>query len=99
MASTKTVETPGKQSLADFQKVVQQQEEIFGPLKALGQEGDDNTITLEIGPSPKNLAVLETYKDADPADKLGYVLICKANCLVEGKPANVAAYRQIWSNR
>lgn len=91
--ATKTVGTPGNQSLAEFQKVVQQQEGIFGPLKALGREGQNNSITLEIGPSPTKRAVLEIYMGDEPPDKSGHVLICKANCLVESKPANVAAYR------
>lgn len=94
MASTKTVGTPGNQSLADFQTVVQQQEGIFGPLKALGRDGQNNTIILEIGPSPINRALLETYEGNKPPNKAGHVLVCTGECLVEGQPAKVAAYRQ-----
>ncbi len=91
--ASKTVATPGSQSLAEFQKVVQQMEGIYGPLTALGKEGSNNTITLEIGTSPANRAVLETYEGKDPPAKPGYALICKGDCLVDGKPATVAAYR------
>lgn len=93
--ATKTVGTPGNQSLAEFQTVVQQQEGIFGPLKALGREDPNNTITLEIGSTPAKRAVLEIYEGDEPPDKPDHVRICKAICLVKGKPANVAAYRPI----
>ncbi|MGH7831236.1 MAG: hypothetical protein ACREP8_13785, partial [Candidatus Binatia bacterium] len=82
------------QSLDLFQTVVQQQEGIFGPLIGLGKEGQNNTITLEIGDAPANRAVIETYEGAEPPNKAGHDLICKGNCLVQGQPAKVAAYRQ-----
>jgi len=93
MAET-TVGTPGSQSLADFQTVVQQQEGILGPLTALGKEGSNNTITLEIGPSPANRALLETFQGGQPPEKAGHTLICSGDCLVNGQPAKVAAYRR-----
>ncbi|MBI2998136.1 MAG: hypothetical protein HYY46_06725 [Deltaproteobacteria bacterium] len=91
---SKTVATPGSQSLAEFQTVVQQQEGIFGPLTALGKKDQNNTITLQIGPGPGNRAVLETYKGNNPPEKGGFDLICAGDCLVEGQPAKVAAYRR-----
>ena len=90
---SKTVATSGSQSLAEFQTVVTQQEGIFGPLKALGKEGENNTITLEIGPSPANRVVLEEYKGEAPPTKSGYDLVCTGNCLVKGQPAKIAAHR------
>jgi len=91
--ASKTVATPGSQSLADFQTVVQQQEGIFGPLTALGKEGSNNTITLEIGTSPTKRAVLARYDGDTPPDRAGHSLICQGDCLVQGEPAKVAAYR------
>lgn len=91
---SKTVATPGSQSLAQFQTVVQQQEGIFGPLIGLGKEGQNNTITLEVGGTPANRAVLETYEGEELPKKAGHDLICKGNCLVESQPAKVAAYRR-----
>jgi hypothetical protein len=73
---------------------VQQQEGVFGPLTALGKEGSNNTITLEIGPSPTNRALLETFQGGQPPEKAGHALICSGDCLVNGQPAKVAAYRQ-----
>ena len=91
---SKVVKTPGNQDLATFQTVVQQQEGIFGPLTALGKQGSDNTITLDIGPTPANRAVLETYAGEAPPDKDGHSVECKGGCLVNGQPAKVVAYRK-----
>jgi hypothetical protein len=92
--NTTTVETPGTQTLVGFQDTVQQQEGIFGPLDALGKKDENNTITLEIGPAPKNRAVLETYEGDNPPEKTGFDHVCKGDCLVDGQPAKVAAYRK-----
>lgn len=91
---TETVEITGNQSLADFQTVVQEQEGIFGPLTALGTQGSNNTITLDIGPTPANRAVLETYEGDAPPAKDGHSVVCTGDCLVDGQPAKVVAYRQ-----
>jgi hypothetical protein len=91
---SKTVATPGNQSLAEFQTVVQQQEGIFGPLTGLGKERQNNTITLNVGDTPANRAVLETYEGEEPPNKAGHDLVCKGNCLVDSQPAKVAAYRR-----
>lgn len=93
MGSTYKVGTPGNQSLADFETVVQQQEGIFGPLKELGRDGQSNTITLEIGSTPTNRALLEIYDGPTPPTKLGHHLVCTSECLVEGQVKKVAAYR------
>ncbi len=89
-----TVETIGNQSLPDFQTVVQQQEGIFGPLTALGTQGSNNTITLDIGSTPANRAVLATYAGDAPPDRDGHSVVCTGDCLVDGQPAKVVAYRQ-----
>jgi hypothetical protein len=95
---TKTVETPGSQTLAKFQEVVQQNEGIFGPLKALGKNKQNNTITLDVGSTPNNRAILETYEGDKPPTKDGFDSVCSGDCLVEGKAAKVAAYRKSKAN-
>ncbi len=92
--SVEVVYTSGSQTLAEFQKVAQQQEGIFGPLKQLGVQGDKNALTLEIGPAPQNRVELETYAGPQPPDKAGYARICNALCLVDGKSTATAAYRK-----
>jgi hypothetical protein len=91
----KPIGTPGSQSLLEFQTVVQQNEEIFGPLKALGKQGNNNTMTFEIGSSPATPAILATYDSDPPPAKAEHSIICKGDCLVEGKNTKVAAYRKI----
>jgi hypothetical protein len=91
----KTIGTPGNQSLPQFETVVQQNEGIFGPLKALGKQDKNNTITLEIGPAPGNRAILATYEGDAPPTKQGHSVVCKGDCLVDGKATKVAAYRLV----
>ncbi len=93
--ATKTVGTPGTQSLDDFQTVVQQQEGIFGPLFGLGKDGANNTITLTIGPKPAKRAVLATYSGDTPPQRDGHEIICSAECLVEEHSVKVVAYRPL----
>jgi hypothetical protein len=92
---TRTIGTPGIQQLAAFQSVVQQQEGIFGPLIALGTWGQSNTMTMAIGPSPANRAVLEIYEGEAPLPRAGHAPICQGDCFVEGRPAKVVAYRLV----
>jgi len=91
---TETELTSGAQSLADFQRVVQQQEGIWGSLCALGKTGNNNTMTFQVGPSPENRACLETFTGDAAQDKDGCDLICTGDCLVKSRPEKVVAYRK-----
>ena len=88
------VSTPGSQSLAQFQTVVQQQEQIFGPLTALGRDGANNTITFDVGNSPAQGPELATFTGDKPPAKPGFSIVCVGDCLVDSKPARVVAYRR-----
>ena len=92
---TKTIGTLGIQPLATFRTVVQQQEGIFGPLMASGTWGPRNTITMAIGPSPVNRAVLEISEGDEPLPREGHARICQGDCFAEGRPAKVVAYRLV----
>ncbi len=87
--------TPGTQNLSDFQKVIHQQEGIFGPLISLANDGSNNIMTFQIGPSPDadHRVIIDTYIDHPPL-KNGFVLVCISNCLVSGSIQSVAAYRK-----
>jgi hypothetical protein len=87
--------TPGSQDLATFQTVVQQQEQIYGPLTAIGTSGANNSMSFQFGTSPDaaHLATLAVYTD-HPAPVAGTVLVCSGQCLVKGVATNVAAYRK-----
>lgn len=87
--------TPGTQDLSTFQTVIQQQEGIFGPLISLANEGSNNIITFQIGPSPDadHRVIIDTYIDHPPI-KNGFVLVCISNCLVSGTIQSVGAYRK-----
>jgi hypothetical protein len=94
MASA-TESTPGSQDLPTFQTVVQQQEGIFGPLTALANDGVNNIMTFQVGPSPDgpHRALLATYTD-HPPPRDGYTLVCIGQCLVSSTVQQVAAYRK-----
>ena len=88
------VKTDGSQSLADFQSVVQQQEGIYGPLVSLRSNQGFNFMGFDVGESPTNRAVLETFDGDNPPDKSGHSTVCSGDCLVSGNPEKVAAYRK-----
>ena len=92
--TTEKVGSSGSRPLAKFEIVVQQNEGIFGPLVSLSSQGTDNVIELEIGNKPQNRAVLATFIGDSAPEKSGHTLVCKGDCLVDGNPAKVAAYRK-----
>ncbi len=94
MATAKEA-TPGSQALPTFQKEVQDNEGIFGPLLSLSSEGVNNIMTFQVGPKPDiaHRAILDTYTD-HPSQKAGYTLICTGACLVSNASQQVGAYRK-----
>ncbi len=91
----RTFSVPGSLSLENFETKVQRTEEMNGFLKALGKDGDQNTITIDRKKPPKkNLAKLETYEGGAPPAKAGHSVVCTGDCLVDGQPAKVVAYKQ-----
>ena len=94
-ATTQTLSTPGSQDLATFQTVVQQQEQIFGPLTALSSAAGNNLMTFTIGTSPddNHLAQLATYSGATPPARAGFSVACTGSCLVSSGVQQVVAYR------
>ena len=86
--------TLGSQDLPTFQTVVQQNEQILGPLMALSSSGDKNIMTFTIDTSPdlRHQITLAAYTDHPPA-KPNMVLVCVGNCIVSGKAQPVAAYQ------
>lgn len=88
------VSTPGSQTLAELQVVVRQQEQIFGPLIALGTDGANTTMTFDVGTSPAEGPELATYTGATPPARPGFAVVCTGDCLVVSAPAKVVAYRK-----
>lgn len=92
--ASKTVGTLGSLSLSDLQTVVQQQEGIFGPLIAMGIQNQENFITFEIGPTPRNRTELEISPGGMPSLKPGHTLVCTGVVLVKSSPVSVTAHRK-----
>lgn len=93
--ASETVATAASLSLFELQTIVQQQEEIFGPLIALGSQGQGNLITLEIGTTPSNRAQLEISVGEPPPQKPGHKVVCTGSVFVNSNSVNVTAYRKI----
>jgi hypothetical protein len=93
---TETQAFPGSQDLAALQTFVQQQEQIFGPLKSLASANGNNIVTWTIGTSPDagHLAQLSAYTGAAPPPKAGFTIVCSGTCLVSNAVQQVAAYRK-----
>lgn len=90
-----TIRVPGGQSLPVFETSVQQEEGVNGFLKALGNNGNENILTIERKrpPIPTKRAKLETYDGAAPPAKADHSIVCTGDCLVAGQSVKVVAYR------
>ena len=90
-----TIRVTGNQSLSDFERLVQQEEGAHGFLKALGKDGKQNTITINLKRPPTNRAKLETLNGDAPQARVGHSVVCTGDCLVDGRMVKVVAYSQI----
>jgi len=94
--------TPGDADLATLQAIIGDLEGIFGPLVALttappvspATSPSLNQLSLEIGDSPTNLAVLQVF-ESHPPEVAGQTLICFGKAIVGSAPVMVAAYRPV----
>jgi len=92
----RTVGSPGTLSLAEFQRRIQQQESIYGPLVALGCEGGSNLMTFEVSPTaPASRIELEILGEGNPPAKPGHSLVCTGYVVAENKTLSVGAYRKL----
>jgi hypothetical protein len=96
---TKTrVGSNGSLSLSDFAKIIQENEQILGPLTELSHQGSDNVATFDADgptlPADRVVEILPCVGDVAPA-RQGYDVVCKGDCLVLSQPMNLAAYRRI----
>lgn len=93
--TSQVVASSSAKTLADFQRIVQQQEGIFGPLIALSSQQGNNWIVLEENPvKPANRATLQVIQQEPAPAVPGSTVVCTGNCFVEDKAVLVAAYRK-----
>ena len=103
MASPQVVKASGMLPLSDLQKVVQQNEQILGPLTALGNAQDlDGTkftlLTLDMAQAPPDdthLAVLGPCVGGTAPPRAEHTVICTGECYIIGQLQTLAAYRPV----
>ncbi|MBL6082530.1 transglycosylase SLT domain-containing protein [Belnapia sp. T18] len=88
------VHVAGAFPLDETEVIVQQQEEILGPLVDLGNAGTKTALTFDMDSEPpKTFAVLRLTPGGQAPVIPGFRLVCQGNCLVAGQLAGVAAFR------
>jgi len=98
-AEPKTVSALKSLSLSELQTVVQQQEDLLGPLnknnpKGLGNDGNQTLLTFDMGQEPPmNKAVLRLTVGGHAVPLDGHELICIGSCFVSNQLIELAAYR------
>lgn len=108
MPAPKSVGVQKDVSLADLETIVQQQEDLLGPLIALGHgplltrrnagttqtEQDVTVLTFDMDPDPPaNKATLRQAVGGHAVALPGLTLISTGQCFVSGQLLTIAAYR------
>ncbi len=91
--STATVATQPDVTLGKLQTIVQQQEEILGPLKQIRTANGRNVLEFEVQARPESGVILRLSEKIPPVPAKGYVLVCHGDCFISGKQKYVAAFR------
>lgn len=91
--ATETLAADGAYTLSELQTAIGHQEEIFGPLISLGNNGTKTVYSLEVTTSPAKRIVLKAFESAQPDPVAGHTLACHGLCIVENTPKKVAAWR------
>ncbi|SRR5712691_3715331 len=95
----KTISAAKNLSLSELQTVVQQQEDLLGPLnkdhpKGLGNNGNQTLLTFDMAQDPPtNKAVLRSTVGGQAVPLDGHELICIGTCFASNQLTELAAYR------
>jgi hypothetical protein len=90
MAEATTVGVTRSVSLTDLNKLVDQQEQILGPLVAIGNDGTQTLLTFDVDQDPPaNLAVISVG-----GPPTGAAVIATGLCFVAGVMTQVTASRR-----
>jgi len=99
MPNPKTISAGKNLSLSDLETVVQQQEDLLGPLnkdhpKGLGNDGNKTLLTFDMDQEPPtNKAVLKPTVGGQAVPLDGHETICIGTCFVSNHLLELAAYR------
>ncbi|HEY4941373.1 MAG TPA: hypothetical protein VII56_08085 [Rhizomicrobium sp.] len=93
MAYPKTVSVPSSFSLAAFNQVVQQQEQVLGQLVLLGNDGSSNLLSFDMDKDPPAKPV--TIQAATDAEPPGTQKVITGVCFIQGQLTDVIGIRAI----
>ncbi|MBI3246452.1 MAG: hypothetical protein HYZ50_08095 [Deltaproteobacteria bacterium] len=99
MPTPTTVSAAKNLSLSDLQTLVQQQEELLGPLNkehpsGLANDGNQTLLTFDMEQDPPiKTAVLRPTVGGQAIPLAGHDLICIGTCFVAGQLMKLAVYR------
>jgi hypothetical protein len=96
MAQTTVVTVSPFYEIVSLELTVQQQEELLGPLVALGNDGAVTVLTFDIDQDPpQQKAVIRPASDDVSSNPSAFRLIGKGICFVSGRLMEIAAYRPL----
>jgi hypothetical protein len=91
-----TIHHSGSLTIAGLEAEARQNEEIIGPLTAIGVSGADTAVDYQVAQNaagmPGTPLSLATFTDAPPA-KPGMTVFLVGRGMIEGKEVKIAAYR------
>jgi hypothetical protein len=99
MPNPKTIGCEKNWSLSELQLIVQQNEELLGPLnkdkpKGLGNDGNQTLITFDMDQDPPTIkTVLRPTVGGKAVPLVDHDLICIGTCFVSKQLTELAAYR------
>lgn len=90
MSSLEPLRVPAEFSTQDLERVIQQQEEILGPLVSIGNDGISTLLTFDVEQDPPtNRALLRLGSQ----EVTGAAAIFRGICFVNGRLQEITAYR------
>jgi hypothetical protein len=94
MSSLQSFAVPPELSTQDLERVIQQQEEIIGPLVSIGNDNISTLVTFDVDQDPPtNPALLRPLRPGSHDIIPGAALISTGVCFVNGQLQEIRAYR------
>lgn len=93
MGNATTVSVDKSVTLEALNSLTYQQEQLLGPLAAIGIDQYNTLLTLSLDQDPPDKAV-RIQRATDPVP-INSATVCKGLCFIEGVKSDVVAYREL----
>jgi hypothetical protein len=91
MADASAVSVDSSLSLADLNRVAQQQEQLLGPLVLIGNDGSNNLLSFDMERDPPNSPIqIQLISEPTPPNAQ---IVSTGLCLIQKAITNVIAFR------